>query len=232
VARFTLAMQHEPRHRADDDTPPCTRLEVALAEASADAGHLHTLLRERLARLPLPAPTLELRLHCHDLVHRAPPNGELFPTQAVHDEGLVRLVERLQARLGRAQVARMQRVADHRPERATTLQALEPGAAPPREPPPCLPPEAALPEHLTRPVWLLPEPQPLHTQRMRPLLDGRSLLMLSGPERIEAGWWDGAPTARDYFIAQAHDGSLVWIFRARLPQSRDEGGWFVQGLFA
>jgi protein ImuB len=228
VGRFTLAMHHEPRHRADDSTPERTTLAIALAEASNDPDHLHTLLRERLGRLPLPAPTLELRLHCHDLVRRAAPNAELFPTRASEREGLVRLVERLQARLGRAQVLRVQRVADHRPECATRLQPLDAGAPPPREAP--LPPAALAGCHLTRPVWLLPEPQPLAEQRLLPLLDGRPLQMLAGPERIEAGWWDGAPAARDYFVAQAHDGALVWVYRARLPTA--EGGWFLQGRFA
>lgn len=228
VARFTLAMQHEPRHRADGETPDRTALDIALAEASNDPDHLQTLLRERLARLPLPAPTLELRLHCSDLVRRAPPNAELFPTRASEREGLVRLVERLQARLGRAQVLRLQRVADHRPEYATRLQPLDPGAPPPREPPQ-LPVAHPVP-YLTRPVWLLREPQPLAEQRQLPLLDGRPLQMLAGPERIEAGWWDGTPAARDYFVAQAHDGSLVWVYRARLPTA--EGGWFLQGRFA
>jgi len=231
VARFTLAMHHEPRHRADGTTPERTTLDIALAEASNDSVHLQTLLRERLGRLPLPAPTLELRLHCNDLVRRAPPNVELFPTRASEREGLVRLVERLQARLGRAQVLRVQRVADHRPECATRLQPLDPGAPPPREAPlPPAEPAGQPAAHLTRPVWLLREPQPLVEQRLLPLLDGRPLQMLAGPERIEAGWWDGAPTARDYFVAQTHDGSLVWVYRARLPTA--EGGWFLQGRFA
>jgi protein ImuB len=90
----------------------------------------------------------------------------------------------------------------------------------------------ALPLH--RPVWLLPEPLPLAEQRSLPLLDGRPLLLLSGPERIEAGWWDGALAARDYFIAQAVDGSLVWVYRARLPVAEaasPAAGWFLQGRF-
>ena len=37
--------------------------------------------------------------------------------------------------------------------------------------------------------------------RPRPLLDGRPLQLLSGPERIEAGWWDAGLAERDYFIA-------------------------------
>ena len=62
-----------------------------------------------------------------------------------------------------------------------------------------------------------------------PLFEGRELQVLSGPERIESGWWDGALAARDYFIAQAHDGALVWIFRERLPQAGPQ--WFLQGRF-
>jgi protein ImuB len=52
---------------------------------------------------------------------------------------------------------------------------------------------------------------------------------LCGPERIESGWWDEALAERDYFIAQADDGALVWIYRARLPSAG--GGWFLQGRF-
>jgi protein ImuB len=56
--------------------------------------------------------------------------------------------------------------------------------------------------------------------------------LLSGPERIESGWWDAALAERDYFIAEAGDGALVWIYRARLPlSSAGEGGWFLHGRF-
>jgi protein ImuB len=82
---------------------------------------------------------------------------------------------------------------------------------------------------LTRPVWLLPQPKALHERQSRPLLDGRPLQLLAGPERIEAGWWDSEPAARDYFIAQAHDGALVWVYRSRLALA-DEG-WFLHGRF-
>src|SRR5213076_2119371 len=51
-----------------------TTLEIALAEPSRDIAHLLVLLRERLARLQLAAPTLELRLHCDDIERRPPPS--------------------------------------------------------------------------------------------------------------------------------------------------------------
>jgi protein ImuB len=89
---------------------------------------------------------------------------------------------------------------------------------------------AALPLH--RPVFLLPEPLPLGERGALPVFEGRPLQLLSGPERIEVGWWDGAPEARDYFIAECADGSLVWLWRARLPAPAGQVQWYLQGRFA
>jgi protein ImuB len=87
---------------------------------------------------------------------------------------------------------------------------------------------------ITRPVWLVEPAQPLSERRDQPLLDGAPLQLLSGPERIEAGWWDEGLTGRDYFIAQAADASLVWIYRLRLADlsAPRAVGWFLHGRFA
>lgn len=226
VRGFTLAMQHEPRWRREAAIPPQTLLEIALAEPAREPAHLQALLRERLARLALPAPTLELHLRAHELVPQAPPNGELFPNAASEREGLLRLIERLQARLGVEQVQRLQALHDHRPEKASLVLPADPArlgrrcAAPPVA--------AALP---LRPVWLLAPPQPLPERGLLPLLEGRPLQLLSGPERVEAGWWDHELAERDYFIAQDGQGALLWLYRARLP-SAQSSGWFLQGRFA
>ncbi len=229
VAAFTLRMQHE-LHRGS--TTPFTDLQIALAEPALDAAHLQLLLRERLGRAELAAPTLELHLHCSQLVAGAAPNGELFPTRASEAEGLVRLLERLRARLGDAQVQRLVAVADHRPEHASrsvsvTAPDSSPGAGPGLQPF-----NPALPLH--RPVWLLPDPLPLAERDGLPLLDRHPLQPLSGPERIESGWWEGPPAARDYYIVQARDGALLWIYRHRLAQAGRAAGepcWFLQGRF-
>jgi protein ImuB len=226
VAAFTLRMAHE-RHRHGEH-PPHTDLQVALAEPAADLTHLQTLLRERLAQCELAAPTLELQLHCHRIVRAPAPNGELFPTRQGEREGLLRLLERLRARLGDTQVQALQPVADHRPERAG--RAVPVSLAAPASGTAMAAPPGRLPLH--RPVWLLPEPRPLAERQSIPLLDGGPLQLVSGPERIEAGWWDAALAARDYFIAQTGDGALVWIYRTRLPPGpHDGGGWFLQGRF-
>lgn len=241
VSAFTLHMHHErQRHGGRCQALPATELQVALAEPSLDAAHLQGLLRERLARVVLAAPTLELQLRCSRLVAGQAPNGELFPSAASEAEGLARLLERLRARLGDDQVQRLVAVADHRPERASlAVPAQGPGAPAPSTTAGARAPSAtaavaamadALPLH--RPVWLLPEPLPLAELDTLPLLHGRPLQLLSGPERIETGWWDGEPAARDYFIAQADDASLVWVWRSRLPEAAGEVQWFLQGLFA
>lgn len=231
VRRFTLVMQHEPRRRRDSQTPSATTLDVALAEPSRDPAHLLVLLRERLAQVALSAPTIELRLRAEDIARRPPPNTELFPTARSESEGLTRLIERLQARLGPGQVQRIAAVADHRPERATVVHVQEAsqhwsvrpfaGAQPPQN--------AATP---VRPVWLLQQPEPLRERASGPLLDGQPLQLLSGPERIESGWWDAALAERDYYIAQLADGALVWVYRARLPALAPASPtWFLQGWF-
>jgi protein ImuB len=233
VAVFTLRMRHERQRGAD---VPATDLRIELAEPALDAVHLQLLLRERLSRIELAAPTLDLHLHCHHTVAGHAPNGELFPTRASQSEGLTRLLERLRARLGDTQVQRLLPVADHRPEhssRSVPVQTATP-SLPQTAALPSLSSESALPQR--RPTWLLPEPMPLAERATQPLLQGRPLQLLSGPERIEAGWWDsGTPAVRDYFIAQTEDGALVWVYRGRLPDASETAAtanWFLQGRFA
>jgi protein ImuB len=226
VLAFTLGLLHEARHRAGTAAAPVTELRIELAEPSADIAHLQLLLRERLARVQLAAPTLELRLHCHELRRQPAPNAELFPTRHSEQAGLLRLIERLRARLGDDQVLRLQALADHRPEHACrTRPALSPQEG-------ATAAAAASPWPLARPVWLLPEPLPLADRQAMPLFEGRPLQLLAGPERIETGWWDSGLATRDYFIARTADGALVWVYRARLPLA-DAGQalWFMQGRF-
>jgi protein ImuB len=231
VRSFTLQLQHESRQRRVD-TPPASMIEVALAAPSRDLAHLMLLLRERLARTQLAAPALELGLRADDIARAPPPNGELFASAQGEREGLTRLVERLQARLGRHQVLRPLRLHDHRPERSSALQEVDASALPAGATRPAHGRVGFAPLPITRPIWLVEPPQPLADRRERPLLDGAPLQLLSGPERIEAGWWDDDGLAgRDYFIAQAGDASLVWIYRLRLASLAPGAGWYLHGRF-
>jgi len=225
VPGFRLDLHHASRLRASaagEAGRHVSHLEIGLAEPSADARHLQAVLRERLAREPLAAPVLSLGLSCDQPVLGPSPDGELFPSLAGQREGLLRLVERLQARLGESAVQCLAPQADHRPERATALQGITgPGSAAPL---PTVP-------RLTRPVWLLPVPQALPERQAGPWLGGQPLHLLGGPERIETGWWDGELVCRDYFIAQAPDGPLLWVYRLRPAPPSGEPGWFLHGRF-
>jgi protein ImuB len=53
--------------------------------------------------------------------------------------------------------------------------------------------------------------------------------LLLGPERIEAGWWDGDDARRDYFVARLADGALAWVYREADLSSPT---WRLHGLFA
>ena len=227
VRRYTLVMHHEQRVRRDADSPTATTLEIALAEPSRDSAHLLALLRERLAQLKLPAPTLELSLHADDIARRAPPNAELFPTPASEQEGLTRLIERLQARLGPEQVTRIAPVQDHRPERATVSRKADAAMRPARAASGAEPAAS----RVVRPVWLMQQPEPLHERDAGPVLDGQVLHLLSGPERIETGWWDAGLAERDYYIAQQPGGALVWVYQTRRPVALPSPSWFLQGRF-
>ena len=245
VGGFELRLHHESRRKMlDDPASRSTLLEIGLGEPVADTAHLHSLLRERLQRLPLAASVIELSLHCGAITPGAPPNTELFPSAASVGEGWHRLLERFEARLGAHNIQRLQPVADHRPELATAV-CQGGDAVPARARAPGTPLNLAAPAgpasttsgdpshwpRLKRPVWLLREPQPLRDEGGTPLLSGKPLWLVAGPERIEAGWWDGGYAARDYFIAQDHDGALLWVYRFRRAPEVGEVGWYLQGKF-
>jgi protein ImuB len=200
-----------------------TSIGIRLAQPSRDPERLVAVLRERLAALRLPAPVHTLRLACDAVCALPGTHGELFPVPASDAESLARLLERLQARLGREQVQRLAIAADHRPEAAYRLEALEshgPGARSPAD-------VATLPG-LPRPMWLLQQPLPIAERDHRPWWHG-PLTLLAGPERIESGWWDGKLVQRDYFIAESEAAGWLWVYRTR-PTGQGSG-WFLQGMF-
>ncbi|SMG28689.1 Y-family DNA polymerase [Paraburkholderia susongensis] len=85
-------------------------------------------------------------------------------------------------------------------------------------------PDSALPSQ-PRPIWMLAQPLRLMVRDQRPVYR-RPLTMLTRTERIEAGWWDGNPVGRDYYIAADDRGYMFWVYRERI-----KGGWYLQGLF-
>jgi len=180
-------------------------VEIGLASPTRDAERLSHLLRERLATIALERPVETIGLEAGDFVPLAERTAGMFGDALAEAEDWARLLERLEMRLGRGAVHGLAVYPDHRPEFA--WRRVEPGEWEPREfrhPGP-------------RPLWLLEMPRRLGEEEFQ---------LLSGPERIEAGWWDGDDAKRDYFVARWCQGfSLAWIYR-------ETGEWFLHGLFA
>jgi protein ImuB len=54
------------------------------------------------------------------------------------------------------------------------------------------------------------------------------LVLMDGPERIESGWWEGGEVRRDYFVARARSGQMLWVFK----RSGSGKEWYVHGIFS
>jgi len=234
VTRMRFDLVHE-------DVPP-TSIVIGLA-ATRQIEHMQNVLRERLAQLQLPDRVEAIRLVSEETAPLAGKEGELFQGAGKDVEAGTQLIERLRARLGEGAVHALALHADHRPERAqgasqgtqssTRSQASVQGSHASAQgshasaqgsfaaPPAGKDARSTSRSSPVRPLWLFAEPRLLGAEPA-----SADLKLLSGPERIESGWWDDQEIGRDYFIGRNAQGAEVWLYR-------DRGGqWFMQGVFA
>lgn len=215
LREFEIRFEHERGRVACEPT----LLTVRLADPVWQVAHLRRLLKERLARLSLPASVIAVQMEALQLAARPAVSHSLLPEPGGQPGDFQRLLELLSARLGKACLLQAAGRADHRPAFANhwhsiASQSGNPAAA------------VAAPALPRRPFWLLPKALPLTVSRHRPVY--RSVLrLIEGPERIEAGWWDGELEEKDYFVGLAEDGCRYWIYRERSSHR-----WFLHGLFA
>lgn len=224
VGRYVLIFEHEPAGRC---AVAPTAVTVRLASPAASPEHLLALLKEHLARHHLAAPVLQMHLRVAQAVPCEPGTASLLPEPGQARQDFVRLVERLRARLGESRIVQMMPRSDHRPEVASTLRIYASAAEMSRSEDAA--PLGESPVGQARPAWLVDPPQPLAVWHDKPV-HGGPLQLLAGPERIEAGWWDGRAATRDYFIAADPRGALLWVFRERQTHGA-QGGWYLHGLF-
>ena len=181
-------------------------MRLTLHQATRSETHLMMLLGERLERLQLPRPVRHIRLQAKHFLPCAVVQTSLFKEESTGstDTGS-HVIERLRARLGAESVKGIRGLQDYRPEYSWSLRELDEPASYTTQP--------------GRPAWLLPKPQPCRIDNYR---------ILTGPERIETGWWDGRDCRRDYFIVRDANGSTLWAFHEYKPHP----GWYLHGLFA
>jgi protein ImuB len=200
---------------------------LRLAAPFSDAQRLSELLGTQLSTLQLPAPVRACELRAVTLVPHMPGPAALWQP-GEHGGGAScethGFIERLRAHLGPEAVHGLTLLAGHRPE-STWAVTGPPPAAPGRraahEPAPEFSATA-----LRRPLWLLRTPRRLCVRDGLPRWRG-PLRLVSEPERIETGWWDGGEIARDYYTALDMHGVRLWVFRERAAPH----GWFLHGVF-
>ena len=180
--------------------------------ATRQIEHIMNVLRERLAREELPGRVEAIRLVSEEMAPLGAKEGDFFPVASRGSEAGAQLIERLRARLGEAAVHALELRADHRPELSSGQTTMIGEVA------------LAIDNRglsQLRPLWLLASPRPLGADPA-----AAEVRLVSGPERIETGWWDGNDVGRDYFVGRSARGEALWLYRER------EGKWFVHGVFA
>lgn len=176
-----------------------------------DAKECLSLVSSHLERVTLDAPVRAVILQVEKFAAYEAVNHSLLPGTEINRLAWQQLNEQLAARLPAGSLYRMALHDDHRPEYAW----LRDGEAA----------EAVSLPDLPRPTWLLLHPRSLSSWSGQPQFEGM-LTLLTGAERIEAGWWDDRPVSRDYYIARNPRGQLCWIYQDHLEQQ-----WYLQGFF-
>jgi len=131
------------------------------------------------------------------------------------------LLDRLVTRLGSSAVCRVQLEDDPLPERAFRLLALEELARA----------KASLAQAVQapRPLRLLPHPLPVQMDWPQSVsCEGgpHTIRSVSGPERIESGWWREHDQRRDYYVVEVESGARYWLFEDLIDHR-----WFLHGSF-
>ncbi len=228
VTTYRLRWAHDSfRSR---DAGPGGELVLRTAAPTRQIEHLSRLLAEHLAHVRLAAPVDHLELSALEVEPLADSSVSLWPEPGRPGESLGLVMERLAARLGSERVLRPEPQADHRLEWMTHWHAVT-------EQPTRLPAQtwgADLPQ----PCFVLPEPLKLPMQGPHPVYHG-ALRFLTGPHRVEGGWWDRVSSAtgeednrhvsRDYWVALSEQAGVLWVFQERRPAAP---AWYLHGIFA
>ena len=177
---------------------------IGLMSATRNPARLLLILKEQVDRIELDDGVIEMALEAERFEPATAIQDDLFGSAANLCERFTELRERLAARLGVDAVRQIAVSPDQRPEHSMS----EPTTGSRINPVPGT-------HHPSRPLWLLPQPRRLIPRQL-----------LSPPERLELGWWDGTQQARDYHLAEDESGRVCWVYRE--PGSVD---WYLHGLW-
>jgi protein ImuB len=184
---------------------------------------------ENLAKVQLLSPVGDLELSATEVTPIVEDSLSLIPDTRVTGEALDRVLERIEARLGKKRVLRPVLQEDQRMEWMNRWQPMHAKRT------------STKVRQVTgpQPTWILRTPLKLDVKEDRPLYQG-PLQLLLGPERVEGGWWHriqdeqgqrSLNVARDYWVALSQHAGALWIFQQRLAKG-EQASWYLHGLFA
>lgn len=229
--------------RLRGDSGRSIELPVCLFEPTAQLPRLMNLVELQWQRRPPPGAVTHIEVEVTAAAALAPRQYELFADERDCPRELAALVNQLSNRLGREQVVRSQLRADAQPEKAFRYVPLAGAAGKKTRPPRSRSRETSgdsgtLTSSATigqRPLTLFTPPIEIEVVAVQPAGSPvmftyqqrrHEITQLSGPERIQTGWWRGRSIERDYWRVETAAGNRYWIFR-RLG----DGRWFLHGEF-
>ncbi len=224
VRTLRLAWQHDAMRARD--VAGSGELSIATADTTRDLPRLTRLLGEHLARTELAAPAGEISLSADTVLPLEESSASLLPGPADPAERTTAnaLLERLSVRLGVGHVQEGRLREDHRLDHMQSWHAW-----------PASPAVTLRRPSGPQPTWLVQPPQPLRSDAHEQPTYCGPLALISGPHRVEAGWWEGngGMQARDYFVYRSAARGLLWVYHERPSSTAPAStGWFLHGVFA
>ena len=184
---------------------------VRFAAARQRKAAFMEVVRLALNKAELPENVLEIGLQAKSLAPWTTRSRELFelplqPGQPSQQTAApTELIDRFTAHLGDAGCSGITVTGQHVPEWAwRRLGTGEAGDSP------------GSPGGSNRPLWFFDPPR---------RIDRRAFEILSGPERLQTGWWGLAEGGRDYYVVRCGNGARGWAF------VRPDEDWFLHGYF-
>ncbi len=191
---------------------------VRFAAARQRKAAFMEVVRLALNKAELPENVLEIGLKAKSLAPWTTRSRELFelplqqetvtghPSQEAKTAP-TELIDRFTAHLGDAGCSGITVTGQHVPEWAWRRRRTgEAGDSPDS------------PGGINRPLWFFDPPR---------RIDRQTFEILSGPERLQTGWWSSVegPHSRDYYVIRCGNGARGWAF------VQPDGDWFLHGYF-
>lgn len=201
------------------------------------------LVHFQLSQLQFKDDVRWIKLRCAHTTPAFDHNGTWLPDPNTDRKQWIELCDKLKARLGEDVVKLAHTIPDPRPELSfeyrtpSTLKKTAEKAGrkivPGRQTQQTgiVHSNRYLAESAVRPLWLLPTPERLRGKP--PNWSGvAEWRLLSGPERIDFGWWGQQACKRDYYRALNKNLTQAWLFcEEELHQGKSLTHWYIHGYF-